>query len=50
MVVVMADDDFGLFSYKIFRPIARRYAKKVFRDVEIDLEKIRNENHSRRIL
>lgn len=35
----MAEDDFGLFSYKIFRPIAKKYAKRVFRDIHKDLLK-----------
>ncbi|MBN1923568.1 MAG: type II secretion system F family protein [Nanoarchaeota archaeon] len=35
----MADDDFGLFSYKLFRPIAKRYAKPLFRDLHKDLQK-----------
>lgn len=35
----MADDDFGLFSYKIFRPIAKRYAKVFFKDLKQDLKK-----------
>lgn len=35
----MADDDFGLFSYKLFRPISKRYAKVFFKDLKRDLKK-----------
>ena len=35
----MAEEDFGLFSYRMFRPIARRYAKPLFKDLQRDLER-----------
>ncbi len=35
----MADDDFGLFSYKLFRPIAKKYARTMFKDLHKDLQK-----------
>lgn len=35
----MADDNFGLFSYRIFRPIAKKYAKVFFKDLQDDLKK-----------
>ncbi len=35
----MSDEDFGLFSYRLFRPIAKKYAKMFFRDLHDDLKK-----------
>lgn len=35
----MAEEDFGLFSYRLFRPIAKKYAKPLFKDVQKDLQK-----------
>ena len=35
----MAEDDFGLFAYKIFRPFAKKYAKVFFKDLQKDLRK-----------
>ncbi len=35
----MADDSLGLFAYRIFRPIAKKYGDKIFKDVKKDLSK-----------
>ena len=35
----MADDSLGLFAYRIFRPIARRYGASLFSDLKKDLAK-----------
>jgi len=35
----MAEDDFGLISYKIFRPIAKKYAKLFFKELKNDLRR-----------
>ena len=33
------EEDFGLFSYRIFRKFAKKYAKKVFGEIRNDLHK-----------